>query len=314
MRAYSVFDDVPLEAAAVLGRVDVEATLHPYGVPRPSGETLRELIEAYDIVLISTAETVTEDMLRGVKTPKILATASSGTDHIHIPADKAALIRVANAPTANAQSVAEHTFALLLALEKHLTEARVLAAHGESKKKMRARPEELAGQTLGVIGAGHTAAAVLRLGKAFDMETVCWTRYPERHADIVELGVRFAALDELLTKADVISLNLPLTEETQGLISRRRIDVMKPGAAFVSTSRPELIDLPPLLGRAAREPDFAVGLDIDAGMAYGLWNEASPNVIVTPHIAGGTTQARRRLFLEVCTCIADLVAEDVSER
>lgn len=314
MRAYSVFNDLPIEAVTVLERADVEVTLLPYGVPRPSGETLRKLIETYDIVLISTAETVTEDMLRSVKTPKILATASSGTDHIHIPADKAALIRVANAPTANAQSVAEHTFALLLALEKRLTEARTLAVRGESKKRMHTRPEELAGKTLGVIGAGHTAAAVLRLAKAFGMETLCWTRNPERHTDVAALGARFVTLDELLASADAISLNLPLTEETRGLLSRERIEIMKPGAAFVSTSRPELIDLPPLLGRAAREPDFAVGLDIDVDKTFGLWDERMPNVIVTPHIAGGTTQARRRMFLEACASAAELVAKDAAER
>ncbi len=309
MRAYSVFDDLPQEAVATLEGAGAAVTLHPSGVPRPSGEALRALIEAYDIVLISTAETVTEEMLHGVRSKKIIGTVSSGIDHIHVPADKTELIRVANAPTANALSVAEHTFALALALKKRFFEARDIALRGDSKKSMQARPTEMLGKTLGVIGAGHTASAVMRLGKAFGMRLLCWTRDPLAHAELQELGARFEPLNAVFAEADVLSVNIPLVPETRGLISKDAVAAMKQDATVISTSRTGVVDIPALLDRAKREPMFTVGLDIDAGETFGLWNAEMRNVIVTPHIAGGTEESRRRLFYEVCAGIVAIVSK-----
>ena len=306
MRAYSVFDDLTDEACAVLRGAGIEVTLHPKGEPRPRGDALRVLLEQYDVVFLSTAERVTEEMLSGIDGFRIIATASAGTDHICIPEEKRASIRIANAPSANAVSVAEHTFALFLALKKRLSEARSLAARGQNKQQMCARPAELCGLTLGVLGAGPTAAAVLRLGQALGMRCLCWTRAPERHEELRSAGVEFAEVETVLRQGDAVSLNLPLTAETVGFLTAERIELMKPDAAFVSVSRPELMDCAALFDRSRRQERFSVGLDVDAGAVLGLWDEGMKNVMVTPHIAGGTTAARERLFAEAARNAAAL--------
>ena len=108
------------------------------------------------------------------------------------------------------------------------------------------------------------------------------------------------SLDNLLQQADIVSVNIPLSEATSELLDARRISMLKDNAVLISTSRPEVIDNAALLRRASSTPSFCVGLDYDAKSVAGLWNLDILNVIVTPHIAGGTIESRRRLF-EECT-------------
>ena len=251
MRAYSVFDDFPQSAVDILGRNNISVTILQKGKERPAGDELKRLIEVYDIIIISTAQKMPEYMFADINTPKIIATASIGVDHIHVPEDKCGIIKVVNAPKANRISVAEHTFALILTLKKQLIEGRATAAAGKSKKEMQYKPHDLYGSTIGVIGAGGTAGAVLDMAKAFGMNRIAWTRDRKKHMELVDDGVKFTELDELLKKADIISLNLPYTPETDGLISAERIKLMKNDAAFISASRSELTDNAALLRKAA---------------------------------------------------------------
>ena len=166
-----------------------------------------------------------ETMFADVVTPKVVATASSGLDHIHVPAEKASLVRIANAPNANRSTVAEHTFALILALRKQLLEGRTVASEGKNKKAMHGKLHDLMGATMGVIGAGGIATRVMRMACCFGMHCLCWTFNPGRHHDLVEEGVEFTDLDTLCRNADVISVNIPSTVQTNLLIDRRRVSL-----------------------------------------------------------------------------------------
>ncbi len=305
MTAYSVFDDFPQDAVDILTAAGIRVTLHPQGMPRPAGEELKALLEKYDVLIISTAQVLTEEMFAAVSSPKIIGTASIGIDHIHVPEGKKDLITICNAPEANRISVAEHTFALILALKKHLTQGRRTATQGKSKKAMDFSPTDLQGSRLGVVGAGGTAGAVLRLARAFGLECCCWTAHPERHRDLD--WVEFVPLDTLMAQADILSVNLPLTSQTRGLIGRKQIARMKDDAIFISLSRAEITDNEALFQKARECPAFRVGLDMDAPKVAGLWDETMDNVIVTPHIGGGTVQARKRMFREVGSRIADFL-------
>jgi len=300
MKAFSVFDDLPSSCVEMLESQGVEVTLLPHGEERPQGDALQQLFYAYDILFISTAQKMPESMFDGIETRKVIATASSGTDHIHVPEAKKHLVRIANATHANRSTVAEHTFALALLLRKHLLEGRQTAFEGLPKKAMSAKPVDLFGSTLGVVGAGGIATAVLNLGKGFGMRRLCWTFHPDHHGDLVDDGVEMVSLDALLQLADVISVNIPLSEATSELLDARRISLLKDTAVLISTSRPEVIDNAALLRRASLCPSFCVGLDYDAKSVVGQWTTDMLNVIVTPHIAGGTIESRRRLF-EECT-------------
>ncbi len=304
MIAYSVFDDFPKSASELLEKNNIKVILHPKGKERPCGNELKKLIDEYDIIIISTAQKITENMLKN--TPpckKIIATASIGTDHISIPDDKKNIIKVVNAPNANKISVAEHIFGLIIALKKQFIDGKITAALGKNKKEMRYKPHDLYGLTIGIIGAGGTAGAVLKMAKAFGMERISWTRNPEKHTDLSDDGVVFTELDELIKSSDIISLNLPYTPETEGIISASRINNMKNNAVFISVSRSELTDNAHLFKKARDNDCFCIGMDVDADKVFGMWNENMKNVIVTPHIAGGTVEARIRMFNEVSTNI-----------
>ena len=298
MRAFSIFDDFPPSAIDLLEKHGISITLNPKGKDRPNGDALKSLLKGYDVLFISTAQKMPEEIFEDVSTLKIIGTASSGVDHIHIPADKHHLVKVANAPLANRSTVTEHTFALLLSLRKRLIEGRAIAARGLTKRAMDGNPVDLYGSTLGVIGAGGIASSVLRMAKCFGMKCLCWTLHPDNHDDLSDEGVSFVNIDTLLKKSDIVSVNIPLSEKTKNLISQERIGLMKETATFITTSRLEISDNKALMEKATRCPDFSVGMDVDAATIKDLWDQSMNNVIVTPHIGGGTIESRIRLFNE----------------
>lgn len=300
MNAYTIFDDFPQQSLELLQRNGIDVVVHPKGAARPQGKELEKLLYQYDIIFISTAQQMPEEMFANVDTPKVIATASSGTDHIHVPADKAALVKIANAPNANRSTVAEHTFALALAFRKQLFEARIVASEGRNKKAMHGRLHDLNGATMGVIGAGGIATRVLRMAHCFGMRCLCWTFNPDKHSSLADDGVEFTDLDTLCRNADVISVNIPSSAETYQLIDRRLVSLMKDDAVFITTSRANVTDISALIEKAQANPHFGLGMDVDPQVVVGQWSIDNRNIIITPHIGGGTIESRIRLFNECC--------------
>ncbi len=307
MKAFSIFDDFPESSIDILRQAGISVDLLPKGQTRPSGFELKRLLDSYDIVFISTAQKMPEDMFADINTPKIIGTASSGTDHIHIPQGKQHLIKIANATHANRTTVAEHTFGLILTLRKRLIEGRRISSEGKSKKEMKEKPIDLFGSTMGVIGAGGIASAVLRLAKCFGMSCLCWTLHPEHHLDLSDDGVKFVDIETLLSRSDVVSVNIPLSEQTRNLVSSECVDMLKDNSVFVTTSRIGVTDKEALFTKAHHCKDFGLGMDVDASDVLGLWSPDMDNVIITPHIGGGTIQSRIRLFDECCESVVKFV-------
>lgn len=300
MRAYTIFDDFPQQSLAMLQEKGIEVVVHPKGKARPQGDELKQLLYQFDIIFISTAQQMPEEMFADITVPKVVATASSGKDHIHVPADKVALVRIANAPNANRSTVTEHTFALALALRKQLLEARVVASEGKNKRAMQGRLHDLTGSTMGVIGAGGIASRVLEMARCFGMRCLCWTFNPEKHPELVEAGVEFTDLDTLCSTADVISVNIPSTPESRLLVDKRRVSLMKDDAVFITTSRIDVTDIDALIEKAESNMHFGLGMDVDPQAVMGKWHADNRNIIITPHIGGGTIESRIRLFNECC--------------
>lgn len=309
MKAYSIFDDFTREALDVLSAAGAAVTVHPAGVPRPDAARMKEILREYDCVIIGTSQKITEDMFDGIDTPRIIATASVGTDHIRIPADKRALVTVLNTPKANAQSVAEYTMACALACCKRLEEGKSLYRQGKDNKRLYQKPEDLLGKTIGVVGAGNVSRRIMDYARFFGMRVLCWTRNPDRHRDLETHAVRFVSLDELVRTADFISVNLPNKPETVGLISPALIRAMKPTTVFISVSRLETVDAEALFDKARENRGFYVCLDLDVDPAVAARMPDQPNVQVTPHIAGGTVETRKRMFAEIASAIASVIAK-----
>lgn len=297
MKIFSIFDDFSEEAIKILTDGGVEVELLPKGNARPSGEALKKLIDEYDGVVISTAQKVTEEMLADVTEKKVIATASIGVDHIKVPADKKHLITVVNAPVANRLSVAEHVFGLILALEKGFVNARNVAAAGKAKSAMAFKPHDLFGKTMGVIGTGGIGLTAINYAKVFGMNLICYSNDSDERKK--EIGETFVGLDELLKKADVVLVTLPYFPATKNLISAEKIALMKDTATFISISHSGIVDTNAAIERAKNNPKFKVGIDIESEETYPLFIGDEDNIIITPHIAGGTVEARLRMFAEV---------------
>lgn len=298
MKAYTIFDDFPQSSLDILRKAGINVDVQPKGMERPQDNGLKRLLDDYDIIFISTAQKMPEKMFANVTTPKIIGTASSGIDHIHIPKDKQHLVKVVNATHANRTTVAEHTFALLLALRKQLLEGRKVASEGKSKKEMEGKPVDLLGSTIGVVGAGGIASTILRVAGCFGMKRLCWTLHPAQHMDLKEEGVEFVSLETLFSQSDNISINIPLSDMTRGVVTRELISLMKENAVVTVTSRLEVVDADALFEKSKTCASFSLGIDADAAGIKDLWDNGQNNVIVTPHIAGGTIASRIRLFDE----------------
>lgn len=315
MRAYSIFDDFTDDARETLEKVGIEVTVHPLGKPRPNKEEFRTILETYDIAIIGTSQKIQEDDFNNIEVPKIIGTASVGMDHINIPDEKKTLIKVLNTPKANAQSVAEYTFAAALGFRKRLIEGCRLYVSGRNNKALRKKPEDLFGATIGVVGAGNISAKIMKFAHIFGMHIICYTTHPENHQNLTNTyDVRFVSLLELARNADIVSVNLPNTEGTREIISSDFVNLLKRDAIYISVSRKETQDVFALLQKAKKNPNFYVCLDLDVDDSIASKYELSDNIVITPHIAGGTVATRKRMFKEVADRIVDAVYENDLQR
>jgi phosphoglycerate dehydrogenase-like enzyme len=232
------------------------------------------------------------EFFRSAPRLRLVQLLSAGYDHVDIEAARKAKVPVANNGGANAVAVAEHTLMLMMAVLKRLVRYHneVVAGQWRASAPADTRIYELAGKTLGVVGLGNIGKKVARRAAAFDMDV--------RYHDIVRLtedeedmlGVRFMLLTELLAAADVVSLHVPLTSATRGLIGARELRVMKPSAILINTCRGPVVD-ETALHQALREGRIAgAGLDVlvdePPAPAHPLF--ALPSVTFTPHTAGPT--------------------------
>jgi phosphoglycerate dehydrogenase-like enzyme len=306
MRAYSIFDDFTQDAVEILVGAGVELTVHPVGVPRPDHDQMKAILEEYDCVIIGTSQKITEDMFEHITAPRIIATASVGLDHIRVPEEKKTLVTIINTPKANAQSVAEYTMACALSCVKRLAEGNKLYSEGKNNKALHQKPEDLSGKTIGVIGAGNISTRIMEYATFFGMKVLCWTRNPVGHKDLESKGVQFVGLEELVKNSDVISVNLPNNAGTKGILSESLVELMKPTAIFISISRLDTIDFKALLQKTKDNPSFYLCLDIDVCESIVQDMRDRGNIMITPHIAGGTVETRRRMFIELAKHISKM--------
>lgn len=230
-----------------------------------------------------------------------------GFDMIDVAAAARLGIPVIFTPGANARSVAEAALAFLFALARDLVPADRALRAGDAGYKRRARPRELAGLTLGVVGYGATGRTLAGLAGALGLKVLVWAR-PARAATIAADGHRWiGALDALLAEADAVSLHLPLTPETRGLLSAERLARLKPGAFLVNTSRGGLVDEAALAAALAEGRLGGAGLDdLTADMAQpGSPLLRAPNCLVSPHTAASTDGALRAMSL---ACVEQVLA------
>lgn len=308
LRAYSVFKDLDKKACEIITSAGIQLDIST-SEERPNKTELERLLKDYDILIIGVREKLTNDMLIGLTKKKIIATLSIGIDHIDKSFYKSELIKVINCQTSNVISVAEHIFSLILSLKKRIIEANDITIKGGTKKELSKRSNDISNSSIGVIGAGKISREVIKIAKVFNMKIYCNTLNPEKHQDLLEQGVEFLSLNTLLSISDIITVNIPLNEENENLISKDKIRLMKKSATFINTSRVKIVDINELMKYADENDTFNVGLDIDAENYKEILNKKRNNVIVTPHIAGVREEAIKRMDIELANNIKNYLGK-----
>lgn len=305
-KAYCVFEGFNNDAKKIIENADIELTINN-SKNRPNGEELISLLKEYDIIILGVFSKLTADMIQYVKTPKIIATLSVGLDHIDKSFFESPLVTVVNIKTANAISVAEHIFSLILMLNKRGFESNHLVIEGNGhRNNVHERPDDISNKTLGLVGCGNITAEVIKIANVFNMKIKCYTKNPYKHQDMLNKGVEFVSLDEVLQESDIINISIPLNDETRNLISKDKIKLMKPTATFINTSRTEVVDTKALIEYADSYDTFYVGLDIDVNEYKELLSKYRKNVVITPHTAGISKQAVHRMDVELAENIVNV--------
>ena len=266
--------------------------------PDISAADLLQAVPSADAIIVRGRTKVTADVLSAAPKVKVVGRAGVGVDNIDLAAAKARNVVVVNAPTSTSVAVAEHTFALLLSLARNVPLGDAGLRRGEWLKK-KLEGFELNGKTLGVIGMGRIGALVVARASGFGM--TCLGYDPLIPAgEIAKRGAQPADLDQLLTKADIITLHVPLTPETRGLINAERISKMKKGAYIVDAARGNVVDEAALL--AALESGQIAGAALDVFAQEPVTDSPlvkHPKVVCTPHIAAQTAEAQERAARDI---------------
>jgi D-3-phosphoglycerate dehydrogenase / 2-oxoglutarate reductase len=290
-RAVAVFADRGIEADVAIG-------LKPDALAARIGE--------YDGLAVRSATKVTAALIAEAKRLRIVGRAGIGVDNIDVPAATQRGIVVMNTPYGNAITAAEHAIAMMFALARQIPSADRSTQAGKWEKS-RFMGVELTNKTLGVIGCGNIGAIVADRALGLKMRVIGYDPFLSEERAI-DLGIERVSLDDLLARADFITLHTPMTEATRGMLDAQALARLKPGARLINCARGGLIV----------EEDLAAALDkgIVAGAAIDVFVEepakenplfGRDNVVATPHLGAATTEAQENVAVQIAEQMADFL-------
>ncbi len=288
-RAADIFRDRGIEVDVLVGM---------------SPEELVAKIGEYDGLAIRSATKVVADVIAAADNLKVVGRAGIGVDNVDIPAATQRGIVVMNTPHGNSITTAEHAIAMMFALARQIPEADRSTQSGKWEKS-RFMGVELTGKTLGVIGCGNIGAIVASRGQGLRMKVVAYDPFlsPERAED---LGVEKLELDELLSRSDFVTLHVPMTDQTKGIIDAAAMAKMKPGARIINCARGGLVVEEDL--KAAIESGHIAGAALDVfteepareNLLFGM-----DAIVATPHLGAATAEAQEKVALQVADQMSD---------
>ena len=271
-------------------------------------ETLRSVISEYEGIVVRSATELPAETLAKATNLEVIARAGAGLDTIDVAAALDAGIQVVNSPDANTIAVAELTLGLMLALARNLPQADASLKEGRWEKSA-LMGTGLAEKTLGIVGFGRIGRAVAERAQAFGMRVVTNQRRPTPELYLEE-GVEPLDLEELLAQSDFVSMHIPATEGTRGLVGREFLAAMKPTAWLVNTSRGSIVDESALLEaldsstiRGAALDVFSEEPAVDSRLAQ------HPKVVATPHIGASTKDAQTKAAVDVAEQLVAILSD-----
>ncbi len=290
-----VADDIDAKGLTVLEEADME-------VVRAAGnpDLFIETLPRANALLVRSATQVTAAVMADAPNLKMIGRAGAGIDNVDVKAATQRGIAVINAPGANTVSAAEHAVAMLLALLRRIPEASRSMASGKWDRK-KFGGSELRGKTLGVAGFGRVGSHFACIARAFGMRVIVYDPFVSQ-ARANEEKVKLVGLDDLISAADVITLHMPLTKETAGLINSARLKQMKDSAVLINTARGGLIDEKALVNAVERGHIAGAALDVfgEEPLAKDSPLRTCERILVTPHLGASTEEAQERVSTEIC--------------
>ena len=297
-----ISDKMDPKAAAIFRERGIEVDEKP-GL---SADELKSIIAEYDGLAIRSATKVTKAILDAATGLKVVGRAGIGVDNVDIPAATARGVVVMNTPFGNSITTAEHAIALMFALARQLPEADASTQAGKWEKN-RFMGVEVTGKTLGLIGCGNIGSIVAVRAIGLKMKVVAFDPFltPER---ALELGVEKVELEELLRRADFITLHTPLTDQTRNILSRDNLAKTKKGVRIVNCARGGLIDEAALKDALESGQVGGAALDVfetEPATASPLFG--TPGFISTPHLGASTNEAQVNVAIQVAEQMSDFL-------
>jgi D-3-phosphoglycerate dehydrogenase len=273
--------------------VDVKTGLTP--------EELKGIVDRYQGLIIRSATKVTAPVIEAATNLKVVGRAGIGLDNVDIPAASRRGIVVMNTPEGNTITAAEHTMAMMMALTRNIPQATASLKEGKwEKKKLQGR--ELFNKTLGLIGAGHIGRVVADRARGMKMKVIAYDPYIKPET-IEKLDIEPVSFDELLRRADYITIHTPRTDETLNMINKEAIGKMKKGAMVINCARGGIVNEEDLYEALVSGHLHGAALDVFSKEPPGVTKLMDlPNFICTPHLGASTQEAQ------------DNVAKDVAEQ
>jgi D-3-phosphoglycerate dehydrogenase len=268
---------------------------------------LKEIIPTIDILIVRSRTQIDRQLLEGARNLKLAIRAGIGLDNVDVAAATEQGVVVMNAPTGNIVTTAEHALALLFAVSRHIARADASMREGKWDKKS-FQGSEIRGKTLGVMGLGNIGKAVAERGIGLKMDVIGYDPYLSEEAAL-KFGVRLVSMDELLAKADYVTVHVPLLDATRNLISRDAFSKMKKTAYLINCARGGIVDETALIEALDKKLIKGAALDV-------FEQEPLPadhpllkrtDVVLTPHLGASTEEAQYQVGLEVAEQVAQYV-------
>ena len=291
-----IADDMSAKSAEILAESRSVAVDVRGGI---SAEELKSVIGEYDGLVVRSRTKVTADLLSAAKRLQVIGRAGIGVDNIDVEAASRQGVIVENAPSGNSVTTAEHALCLLASLARHIPQADASMKAGKWEKK-KFQGTELMGKTLGVLGLGNIGRIFASRARGLSMNVIAYDPFIGTEA-AERLGVELVSLDELYSRADMMSCHTPLTAETKGMVGDEAFAKMKPGVFLVNASRGGVVDERALLRALDGGKVAGAALDVfeQEPPPEGYELTVHPKVVCTPHLGASTEEAQEKVAAEI---------------
>jgi len=302
MKKIIVTDAVDKKCVAILENAGFEVTYKP-GMPK---EEIKNVINNYNGLIVRSDTQVTPDLIDLMDNMEVIGRAGAGVDNINIEAATRKGIIIMNTPGGNTVSTAEHTMALILSMCRNVPQANQSLRSGKWERK-KFKGTELHGKTIGIIGLGKVGREVAARSKAFGMAAIGYD--PVLSAEVaLKLGANLVDLDTLFKQSDIITVHVPLTDETRNLISEKSLNNCKDGVKIINCARGGIVDEEALVKAldSGKVSGAAFDVYVKEPPDYSGPFIQHPKIVATPHLGASTEEAQEKVAIQIAEQIVDL--------